>query len=440
MKEFFTVLKQIANASSKKLKMLVGASVAAGLLTVSLTALAGWNPPRSVFDWNNSADRIGSMNGPRMNAFINTPDYGDERSFFDARRSDQLVGDVYKDVLDDVTDGSREVVLRSYVHNGANQTTNDDAGATNGVAKNAKVRVDLPTGTSNTLRAISYISISNPAPGYPAEVNDTSIMTDDKPFSISYIPGSAKLFNKVQPTQGFALADSIVTTGAPLGYNAMNGDFPGCFEFDAIVEIRVKVNVPETGIKKFVKKTGQTNWEENVTVKPGEKVNWLVEFKNSGLAPVSDVSIGDKLPKHLTVVPNSVRWIFTGNDGKPQDVVQSDTQLFSGAYNFGTWNSGNGFFVRFETTAKDDFEGCEIVLTNVAFMRNKEQPGEKEDNAQVKIVKENCVKSVVVTKPTVTAAKQLPNTGPAENMAGIFGATTALGYIAHRIRSIRRVR
>lgn len=442
MKDFFTLFKQIARESSTKFKILAGAGAALGLLSVTMIALAGWSPERSVYNYNNESERVGSMNGPRMNAFINTPFYGDERTFFDACsgtaescKADN--GGVFKDILPNAADGD-EVVLRTYIHNGANQSTNESGV---GVAKNAKLRISLPTGTAKALRATSFINISNPAAGYPGEVTDTAEMFDENtPFSISYVPGSAKIFT--DKLNGAALSDNIVTDGALIGYDAVNGNIPGCFEFKAIVVIRVKVSGLKTELAKEVRKAGQTTWTEHVSVAPGDKTDWLVSFQNTGEAKVNDVSIGDKLPKHLRVVPGSVIWRYVDTQGKVQDAVQSDTDFFNGVTNFHDWNPGGGFSVRFTTVALDDFTGCEVSLTNIAFMRTRQNPGDREDNAKLTITKPNCVPSqppVQPPAPAKPAAKvtTLPDTGPGE-VAGIFAAVSAIGTVAYRLRLVRK--
>ncbi|HYF96679.1 MAG TPA: PKD domain-containing protein [Patescibacteria group bacterium] len=368
--------------SSKKAKVLLATVTATAVLTGVVSA--GWSPDRPVFDWNNPAERKGSLDGPRMNAFVNTPYYGNERAFFDARKPGENTS---KDIYTSVTQGEKEVILRTYVHNGANQETNASGV---GMAKDAKVRVDLPTGTSKALRARSYISISNPAPNYPAEVTDTAELVDNIPFSIKYVPGSAKIFNSAHPN-GAALSDTIVGSGAPIGHDSMNGNVPGCFEYQATVEIRVKIEVPDTDISKQVKKAGTDgNYGELATVKPGEKVQWLIRQDNKGSATQNNVQVFDALPDHLEVVPGSVKWVYKGANGQDQNVQMNDTDLFTKLVDFGTWDANTFFYLVFETKAKGDFEGCEILLTNQARSKSKQRPEEQRDNAQVKIVKEDC--------------------------------------------------
>jgi uncharacterized repeat protein (TIGR01451 family) len=377
------LLKKITN-SSKKVKMLV-----LGLATVTVmsgAAFAGWTPDRPVFDWNNPNDRQGSLNGPRINSFVNTPYYGDERAFFDVRKQENTNTDAYDDVLHNVSQGSHKLVMRTYIHNGANQSKNASGES---IAKNTKVRIDLPQGASTALRARSYVSISNPAQGYPAEVTDTTEMVDSGAFSIGYVPGSAKVYNAAHPG-GAQLSDAVVGAGAQIGYDQMNGNLPGCFEFQTFVEITVEVKTSDSQIEKVVKSASAPSYGEMTTVKPGEKVQWRLKYANIGQTPQENVRLYDSLPAHLKVDPGSVRWIYKGDNGVDQDVKMSDTDLFAKQVDFGTWNKNTFFYLRFDTTALGDFEGCEVDLTNQLRANSKQEPTEKRDNASVKIVKENC--------------------------------------------------
>lgn len=399
MKVLNTTMRALRSFS---LKAKLATIVAAGVAVSSAAALAGYSPDRPTFDYNKAPlngtsctaaddaqrNRCGSMDGPVLNSFVNTPNYGDERAFFDARMSDQSA---YKDVLQYPTDGTKEVVLRTYVHNNANTATN----STNGTATGAKVRIDIPTGTETALRTRSYISIDKAAAGFPTEVTDTAELVDTKAFSIKYKAGSAKIYNAASPS-GRAVADSIVTTGAPIGHTANDGKLPGCFEYQATVEIVVIVTpAPTTGptIEKVVRKAGETNadYSKNKTVKPGETLQWRLFFMNKGEVTLDNVSINDQLPPHLKVVPGSVKWRYTdANTGNPVDAPQNDTDLFTTYGNYGTWKQNGGFYLRFDTVALDDFATCDVFIRNIVHERDKQTPGERTDYADVRIVKENC--------------------------------------------------
>ena len=385
---------------SRGAKLAVTAVVLTAVVAVPFAVNAEFFPNRPTFDYSkyngndncNDASNIatqngrcGSLTGPVFNSFINTPSYGDERAFFDGRRTDQTVGQNADDITD-VNKTTKEVVLRTYVHNNANQNTNN----TVGIAKNTKVRIALPTATEQVLRARSYISADN-----AAMVEDTADLLGTEKFKVEYIPGSAKL---LRGTASYNLNDSIVTTGAPVGDKAMNGELPGCFEFAALVEIRVKVIVqqnPDLQLVKEVKVKGATGWNKEISTKPNTLIQWRLSTKNISNVTLNQVNVRDALPAHLSVVPGSVRLIDAN-----QDTVQNDAPLFGGGLGLGTYPSAGIRYIIFDSTVKDDFKECEVRLRNYAYANSKETPVEDQDSAVVNVKKENCIPNVV--KPVYT--------------------------------------
>lgn len=402
-------ISQRIRSLSRKTKLLVAIVALGAVVAVPLATRAEFYPARPTYDYNkyngnnNCADpsnialdhgRCGSMDGPVFNSFVNTPYYGDERAFFDGRRSDQSITSNADDITN-VTEGSKEVVLRMYVHNNANQGTNcfanhkDANGVCTqidndapGVAKNANVRIALPTATEQVLRARAYISASN-----AAMVEDTADLTAHEKFNVSYVPGSAKLIRNNVP---YSLSDNIVTTGAPIGNTAMNGFLPGCFDYAALVEIHVKVNAqptPNLQVVKEVKMKGVPGFKKQVAAKPGETIQWRIGTKDISNANLSNVTVRDVLPPHLKVVPGSVHIVDTS-----QDVYQSGTapSLFGGGLILGNFVPSSTSYILFDTTALGDFSGCSVLVTNLAYAHSDQTPNEVNDSANATITKENC--------------------------------------------------
>ncbi len=387
MKLFKNILNAVKQAPRKTIFTMLALAVMIGV--PAAIVMAEYYPARQPFDYNKPCnpddsdiyDRCGSMTGPVFNSFINTPSYGDERAFVDARRSDQTTGDVYKNVLNDVTGGSKEVVIRMYVHNNANQSTNASG---LGVARNTKVRVALPSGTSQTLRARGYISADN---AKPALVEDTVDLVGNEEFSLDYVEGSARLYDNNKFKNGVQVSDSIVTSGAPIGSDAMDGNMKGCFEYEATVEIRVKVvpkKNPNIKLQKEVRKSGQSDWKKEVNAKPGDKVDWLLTTENTGETVLNDIVIRDVLPPHVKLSSGSVRWIDAS-----QNASQNDKPLFDGGINVGNYASGSGFYMTFTTEVLGDFEECEIRIRNVGYVKSTQTP-EIQDDADVIITREDC--------------------------------------------------
>jgi uncharacterized repeat protein (TIGR01451 family) len=372
---------------SKRAKVIASVIATAAILTTTGTAFAGWSPDRPVFDWNNPSQQVGSTTGPVFNSFINTPYYGDERAFFDAANSDNATQTgAFKDNLTVPSTGSKEVTLRMYVHNNGNQSLNGNGVDGKSVAHDTSVHITLPTGTETALRARAYIDASNAT---PTEVTDTADLTSNSAFSISYVPGSAVIFNGAH-TNGLALSDNIVAGGDKIGYKDMDGNFPGCFSYQSVIEIKVKVNTPTQKITKQVRKAGITGWNSSATVNVGDKENWLIGYTNTGAVNQDKVAVWDQLPPHLKVVPGSVKLVTVNNAGQTVNTVQSNTDLFTGYDNFGTWNPNGGFYLMFDTTAQDDFTTCTVTSTNIAHVHSTQSPNDITANADVTINKQNC--------------------------------------------------
>jgi len=356
------------------------AVVCALILFSSTAVFAGWSPNRPVFDWKNPADQVGSVNGPVFNSFINTPYYGDERAFFDASSTDSP--NSFKDVLPNVTVGSQEVILRTYVHNNANQSLNDAAHGFKSVAHNTQVRIALPTTTDTSLRSSSYISADN---AVPTQVVDTADLTAATPFSMQYVPGSATIYNGAH-SNGMPLSDNIVTTGDKIGYQNMDGEFPGCFQYQAIITIHVKIVTPTLSITKQVRQVGQKTWAKSVAVHPGDQVQYLLSVQDKGKTNLDHVLVSDQLPPHETVVPGSVHYIDAA-----QDVVQKDAPLFTtGGIDTGTWQPNGGFYIEFSATVNGDFDPCQISIRNIGYAKSTQTPNESNDFADVTVTRQNC--------------------------------------------------
>lgn len=358
-------------------------AIAVGVvLTVPVIAIAGYGPNRPVFDWNNPADRKGSLNGPVFNSFIHTPTYGDERAFVDAKDAANTKPGGFSDTVSAV--GGKVYTIRAYIHNNANQSTNASG---LGVAKNTKVRFKILSGMANGNEVTGYISADNAA---PKMVYDTvKLKNNSKAFSLEYVPGSARIENNAHPYPGVALSDNIVgNNGVAIGYSQMNGNLPGCFQYTAIVTIKVKVKTPKLQIDKGVSNATAPKKDdlvETLKAKPGDTVTWRIDYKNTGTEVAEDITVRDPIPAGLKLVPGSITWIDVNHQsGK----TLPDTALTSGGVNVGNYAPNGNGLIRYRTTVDSDVIERDICLmTNVAYGRAHDIP-ELNDNARVVI--ENC--------------------------------------------------
>lgn len=434
MKNIFTKLTNI-----KKTKVFA-ASLLAVISITGATVYAGYGPngpDRVIYDFSNPAQREGAFDAPRFNSYINTNVYGDERDFLSAKECAAANAACYTQGQSggyknqQPVEPGKEYIIRAYVHNIANPSINNvdrnNDGHPDGVARNTRIRFEIPEGVANGFTLQSRISADN---AIPQTVYDTTeLRNGNTAFDVEYVPGSATIYNASHPG-GRTLGDEIMgANGALIGDDQMDGKYPGCFEFSSFVVIRVKIKAPQVDFKKQVRKAGVTEWAKITNVKPGEKIQWVLTFQNKGQVNMDEVTISDQLPPHLSLVPGSVRYIDAG-----QDVAQQDKPLFTtGGINLGTWKPNGGFHVRFDTLAKDDFKDCEVTVRNLGFYKTKQTPNESKDFADVKITKENCQPTTPPVTPAATPTRTtLPDTG-AGSVLGLFAGTSTLGALVHRV-------
>lgn len=206
-------------------KWLVALASIFAIIGISAVAFASFGPSRPTYTWAVPADHI------TFNSITDNPVVGDERAFL---RGAITTAASYSDPVTGVQDGDT-VKLIMYVHNNAAENLGL-------VAVNTTVKVDLPSSSAANQTVTGYVRADNAT---PVEVYDTVDIASlgGKDFTMTYIPGSAKLTNNVF-TSGIALSDSIVTTGALIGYDSINGEIPGCDPYSGWVTLKVSIDIP----------------------------------------------------------------------------------------------------------------------------------------------------------------------------------------------------
>jgi uncharacterized repeat protein (TIGR01451 family) len=326
-------------------KLFAAAATVAILAGVASSAMAGFGPDRPTKAWS---DNLNGFDHVTFNSFTGVPaGVGDERNFL---RGVQVGRDsVWSDPVNNVSNNA-EVEVKIYIHNNASSSLNDQPGNP-GVAKDVNVRAVLPTGNAQTQQITSFISASN---AQPQQIFDTLDVNSANTFGISFVAGSAKMFNH-ENGQTTAISDTLVTSGVSLP------DQKGCFEYTREITFRVKVSKPSYNVKKQVRLPGQTkdDWKENLNVTPGQSVEWKVEFTNTGSTLLNDVIILDQVPAGLTVVPGSVKQ-FDGNYpngyAHPDAAIQNNGRQVN--VNVGNVNPGINSVIMFQTKVDNNAVSC----------------------------------------------------------------------------------
>jgi len=174
-------------------------------------------------------------------------------------------------------------------------------------------------------------------------------------------------------------------------------------------------------MNKKVSKHGENDWTKSYTAKPGEKVDFLVNYKNIGEKQHNNVVLRDTLPEGLSYVDGSTVY---GNSKTPEGVRASDNIANGTGINVGSYAAGANAWAIFtaQVTSKDKLECGKNTLTNVAKVTV--DGGYIEDTADVTVSKE-CEDVPPETPP------ELPVTGVGSTIAAVVGLgsiVTSLGY------------
>lgn len=406
-------------------------------------AVFAWGPSRPTYTIEHPADHV------TFNSITNNPNIGDERNFVGIREVGSA--NTWYDTMK-VQDG-KEYYVRMYVHNNA-------ASNLNLVAENTTAKFNLPTTTGKSIQVDGFLSADNAT---PREVYDSATFTGDADFNLAYVSGSLKYENNVFGSNGTALPESIFTSaGAKLGYDKLDGKIPGCFQYAGYVTFKVKPQVAKSldlTLTKMVSKKGENKWVENYQAQPGEEVDFLLSYQNTGTAQNDNVTFRDTLPNGLSYVPGSTTW----NNASQKNVKAGDTLTNSGV-NVGSYaTKANAWVVfRAKVAAKDQL----ACGTNTLVNKGKVNTGgyAVEDTATVTVTKtcapneitvcELATKKIVTIKEsdfnsdkyskdlskcqeTPVVPPELPQTGAAESIVAVLGLGAVIASVAYYIASRR---
>ena len=346
-------------------------AVVAAAVVIPATLFA-WGPSRATFTEQNPAPYI------TFNSITNNSFYGDERNFVTIKDASNTQDGGWSDKV--TVQPGKEYVVRMYVHNNA-------ADNLNLVAENVRASATVPTTTGKTVPISGFVSADN---ANPTKVWDDVELTSDKDFNLAYVPGSASFNNNGigNSPEGAKLSDSIVTsTGALLGYDKLDGKIPGCYKYSGYVYFKVKPQFgenPNFTTSKYVSKHGANTWVKDYQAHPGETVDYLLNYKNTGDTYQENVHIKDTLPAGMTYVPGST----TIHNAANPNGIKTDDGITANGLNIGTYQPGANAWLTFSAKlpAQDKLECGENTLKNL--VRTTASGYYKEDNANVKVKKE----------------------------------------------------
>jgi uncharacterized repeat protein (TIGR01451 family)/LPXTG-motif cell wall-anchored protein len=407
-------------------------------------ALFAWGPSRPTYTVEDPADHV------TFNSITNNPNYGDERNAVTIKDTANTSAGGWTDDIN--VQNGKEYYVRMYVHNNA-------AANLNLVARDVTARFNVPTQTAKRIQVDGYLASSNAS---PTEIWDQAVFTGTSDFNLSYVQGSATYTNNVF-TNGTPLPNSIVGSGAKLGYDKLDGNIPGCFQYSGYVIFKVKAVTTDFSVQKTVRINNATDktFKESVTATPGSKVDYQIYFKNTGGTQLKDVVIKDVLPTGTTYVPNTT---YLHNSDGTKQVTDGVTD---GGIVIGGYLPNGDAYIKFtaQVATNSNLPVCGVnTLTNTA--KATTVAGAKEDTAVVTVTRSCSSGSNPKPKPPVTpttpttpvvpvtpvtpttpavppatpiAPKELPTTGAGDGIVSILGLgsmITSAGYYLASRRSL----
>lgn len=361
-------LRTLMQYAPKRIIALI--AIAAAVATIPAVLFA-WGPDRPTYTVENPASKV------TFNSITNNPHIGDERNFVGIREAGST-GTWSDDIS---VQPGKEYVVRMYVHNNAAENLKL-------VAMDVTAKFNLPTTTAKSIQVNGFLSASNATPG---EVYDHATFKSSKDFNLAYQAGTLKYYNNHFGSAGKTISESAFTNnGALLGYDKLDGEIPGCFQYAGYLTFTVKPQfAPEPGftISKQVKKDGDSKFVESVEVKPGDTLKYRATFTNTGESQLKNVNLKDTLPQGISYVPGSVK-IMNANNPNGASVPNGDN-LFGNGINIGSYTAGSNAIVAYDAKVdvNDELPTCgENKLRNVVSAKPEGQ-NPKEDDAHVNVPK-----------------------------------------------------
>lgn len=368
-------MKSILEAFRRAPKRVAGVLALVGAIAIPAGLLA-WGPDRPTYTLENPADHV------VFNSITNNKKHGDERNFVQIKE----VGGTYKEQVS-LTPG-KEYEVYAFYHNNAKSYLNSKEHNYKGIAVDAKMRMNFPKSVrkGEKARFDSVISASN---AQPRDVWDEAygLNTTDQDLHLQVIPGSAKITN-LGKSNGSTMPNTLFTTGAPLGYDALDGKVPGCNEFSGYVTYRFKVAEPQKPnftVEKQVAPAGSKQFSKQITAKPGETVEYKIQYKNTGNIQQNNVALKDILPQGVQYVAGSAYIASASTNGQWKQMT--DALVSAGGTNIGSYTAGSNAYIKLRATINKDLACGEHSLINTAEIHT--QYGMKKDTAKV-IVKKEC--------------------------------------------------
>ena len=415
-------------SSARRIFPVIGAVVAGALSLGQIHGAAHaegietWGPKnRPTYTWSNPADHV------TFNSMTDNPEIGDESNFVRVRK----VGSQDKFSNNVTVEPGSEYEVFVYYHNNASATLND--GDHRGIAQNVRLRMDKITDRLEAGHAAVIKGTISASNATPKEVWSTSYLHAKETVSLRYVPNSAKLSNSGS-LNGSTLNDDALfgkDGGTFLGYTKNYwGAIPGCNEYAGYVKFRIKADKAGFTGEKMASKENMNDYRTEITVAPGETIDFKLRYKNTGTTIQRGVSAYDLLGTGMTAIPGTT-FLKT-----PRSAGFEKENLFKNGFNIGDYNAGEEAFITYKVKFSEDEKifpcGDTVTYNNSAIAVL-----DTTIHSKVKVtVHRDCA-----DKPkTPNTPKELPHTGASETVLAVV-VTAMIGIgTAYYIASTKQLK
>ena len=415
-------------SSARRIFPVIGAVVAGALSLGQIHGAAHaegietWGPKnRPTYTWSNPADHV------TFNSMTDNPEIGDESNFVRVRK----VGSHDKFSNNVTVEPGSEYEVFVYYHNNASAKLND--GDHRGIAQNVRLRMDKITDRLEAGHAAVIKGTISASNATPKEVWSTSYLHAKETVSLRYVPNSAKLSNSGS-LNGSTLNDDALfgkDGGTFLGYTKNYwGAIPGCNEYAGYVKFRIKADKAGFTGEKMASKENMNDYRTEITVAPGETIDFKLRYKNTGTTIQRGVSAYDLLGTGMTAIPGTT-FLKT-----PRSAGFEKENLFKNGFNIGDYNAGEEAFITYKVKFSEDEKifpcGDTVTYNNSAIAVL-----DTTIHSKVKVtVHRDCA-----DKPkTPNTPKELPHTGASETVLAVV-VTAMIGIgTAYYIASTKQLK
>ncbi len=425
---------------TNKKKIYVSALVAMvlGGLWLGAGRASAWGPDRKTWTMEDPADYA------TFNSITNNTSVGDERDFV---RVAEAVSEGTSTAVNELhVQGGKDYVVTIYYHNDAASNFNKVEYNYKGVAQKTRLSVAFPdaldAGQKGQVDGLIYSVTAN-----PEEVWDEAYLIADEKVKLSYISGSAKIYNDwALSGSEMNSAELFSADGTYLGVKEFNGLIPGCAEYSGTVVFRIhaeKVVEPSSTFEmdKKISTDGGKTWVDNAVMNPGDEAEFRITYKNTGnVAQV--ITAFDTLEngKGMNYVEGSARIVANGAETIIRD--KDGGELFKGGVSVGEIqpNGTAEIYYKVKIAEGDEISCGKTLMYNLAGISSS--PAANSGATGGVATQHDKVQVEVNRNDKTCLPSELPSTGPAEIvLAGVIVAGLIVGvfYYVNSKRTLKKL-